>query len=478
MGQEAHRQFQALLQHVDAGCVSDHPSHILYRQCGTHGPSGLPLYRGVRGTGDVEGAIHTPVAKILKTANAGPTYSDHVLREFRYRYNVRQFAEVTDGMRELGHPDVYLHERSLFLQKQIYGSRRSDLDFQCAGDYDLPVFRYGLRSLGLTISFDENLQTLVKAEGAALAAVSRTCTASQLYMMQAMDLSYPVQSVLTLREKALFVKTVNGLFSTNAFQGRTALNAADFTEITKAFNGEVTRVWVREGKALLSSDLAAAMDSSSATKARGSVSSFPKSSSRKSVKGKSPEVLFKLVDHMKRHFKGPYSRSTNVERSLRPALPEVKQMKEIMMSRVAMPDGMSLTGEAAMALATPFPDSLRKRPPAALEVQTQASLAQSRRLVPAPDAVLPSSNSLAPSFGSPFVPNSAPRLATNESSPMHLAATHSVMAQARIGAVPPLRPLKRARKARSCGKCNSTACPARFSNARAPCSGPNPPPAV
>lgn len=87
--------FMGMIKHVESGCASEHPEHLIYRERGLHRASGIPVWSCARGTRNLEGACYLPVPRLLKIANVGSLLANDKLREWRFRYILKRFAETT-----------------------------------------------------------------------------------------------------------------------------------------------------------------------------------------------------------------------------------------------------------------------------------------------------------------------------------------------------------------------------------------------
>lgn len=74
-----------ILEHVLRGCVSDPPDMTMYYFCKTRA-DGLPWYRGVRGTSQLE-SFHFHVARSVPTWCMSPEFMDVTMLEFVWEWN-------------------------------------------------------------------------------------------------------------------------------------------------------------------------------------------------------------------------------------------------------------------------------------------------------------------------------------------------------------------------------------------------------
>jgi hypothetical protein len=108
-----------LLKHVQKGCLSDPARMNLYFQVGTS--NGLPRYRCIRGTNDVEGSVHSKLVKKLTMWNAGPRLGNCVLAILRDRHNIRASEKYRDGFPKVGHYAHWLLDDLRALSQRVYG---------------------------------------------------------------------------------------------------------------------------------------------------------------------------------------------------------------------------------------------------------------------------------------------------------------------------------------------------------------------
>lgn len=121
LSDQAIKEFKNLLKHVDNDCLSDPPDIPLYFEIGTCKKTKLTKYRCIRGTSDVEGAVHQKFAMKMKAWNAGPEYADACLTVLRDRHNIRASERYRKNFPKVGHYDHYLIDFIQDLTVSIYG---------------------------------------------------------------------------------------------------------------------------------------------------------------------------------------------------------------------------------------------------------------------------------------------------------------------------------------------------------------------
>jgi len=77
-----------VIENVRMGYYSDPPGVSLYTNRGAD-PNGLPLYRCLRGTNNVEGGIHQNIIKRFGSYNASPRFAVNLLRDYCLGHNLR-----------------------------------------------------------------------------------------------------------------------------------------------------------------------------------------------------------------------------------------------------------------------------------------------------------------------------------------------------------------------------------------------------
>ena len=87
-----------ILEHVLRGCVSDPPDIPMYYYCSTRASNGLPWYRGIRGTSQLE-SFHFHVARNVPTWCISPEFMDVTMLEFVWEWN------CTAAVKNLGSRD-------------------------------------------------------------------------------------------------------------------------------------------------------------------------------------------------------------------------------------------------------------------------------------------------------------------------------------------------------------------------------------
>jgi hypothetical protein len=85
---KAKKAYRKLRRRVQQGAYSDPAGISLYIQIGID-RDGLPVYRCLRGTGDVEGGIHSTNRAQYPARNAAPDYADALLANISLRANIR-----------------------------------------------------------------------------------------------------------------------------------------------------------------------------------------------------------------------------------------------------------------------------------------------------------------------------------------------------------------------------------------------------
>ncbi|KAI3636130.1 hypothetical protein MIR68_005482 [Amoeboaphelidium protococcarum] len=116
----AKEEFAKLLIHAGRGCLSDPQGISLYYEKGKD-KDGLTLYRCIRGSSSVEGAVHQKLAMKLQPWNAGPKYADLAAAVLRNRYNVRASQRNRPGFPTIGHYDHDLIDKIQDITQKIYG---------------------------------------------------------------------------------------------------------------------------------------------------------------------------------------------------------------------------------------------------------------------------------------------------------------------------------------------------------------------
>lgn len=77
LSSDAKKEMKALLKHVDQGCLMDDPEISLYFKngvCKAGMYEGLQRYRCIRGTSDVEGAVHSKLIRSLSGFSYGAEF--------------------------------------------------------------------------------------------------------------------------------------------------------------------------------------------------------------------------------------------------------------------------------------------------------------------------------------------------------------------------------------------------------------------
>ncbi|KAI3653135.1 hypothetical protein MP228_002560 [Amoeboaphelidium protococcarum] len=116
----AKEEFAKLLIHAGRGCLSDPQSISLYYEKGKD-KDGLTLYRCIRGSSSVEGAVHQKLAMKFQPWNAGPKYADLAAAVLRHRYNVRASQRNRPGFPTIGHYNHDLIDKIQDITQKIYG---------------------------------------------------------------------------------------------------------------------------------------------------------------------------------------------------------------------------------------------------------------------------------------------------------------------------------------------------------------------
>lgn len=115
LSQESLIEIDKLIVHADKGCLSDPIGVPLYFETGMDS-NGLKTYRCIRGTSDVEGAVHQKITSIyliliielIQPWNAGPRYFDAILAIYRHRYNIRASQRHRPNFPTLGHYNHFI----------------------------------------------------------------------------------------------------------------------------------------------------------------------------------------------------------------------------------------------------------------------------------------------------------------------------------------------------------------------------------
>jgi hypothetical protein len=89
MTAKVEKKFDSLMQQVKRGCLSDIPLYYPTRR----DENGLQQYRCIRGTSDVEGAIHQKLVSKVQSWNAGPRFSQSALTVMRIFVQARDIEK-------------------------------------------------------------------------------------------------------------------------------------------------------------------------------------------------------------------------------------------------------------------------------------------------------------------------------------------------------------------------------------------------
>lgn len=99
---KARETAQSLLVHSAQGCISDpidFPLYIPVRE----DKHGITIYRCLRGTNDVEGAVHQKLLQNIKSWNAGIKLGGSLLGNYQYRHNIKAGARHRHDIPHVGH---------------------------------------------------------------------------------------------------------------------------------------------------------------------------------------------------------------------------------------------------------------------------------------------------------------------------------------------------------------------------------------
>jgi hypothetical protein len=125
---------KSLLNHIDLGCLSDHPDVQLYTKIGEDA-DGLPLYHCVRGTSGTE-SVHQKLIKRFSAYSAGPRFTDALLREHRHRHNLRQARKYMYNYPNFGHYSTEIIDKIQLLHEKIYSELRYP-SWDCTLDFNI-----------------------------------------------------------------------------------------------------------------------------------------------------------------------------------------------------------------------------------------------------------------------------------------------------------------------------------------------------
>jgi len=120
---KAKKAFKNLLVHAGRGCLSDLPGIQYYYPLAKKDKHGLTLWRCIRGTSSVEGAVHQKIRSQIRSWNAGPVLADLLLMLIRHCHNMRAAIRNIPGFKDVGHYDIGLVEEKNRATLHLYGSR-------------------------------------------------------------------------------------------------------------------------------------------------------------------------------------------------------------------------------------------------------------------------------------------------------------------------------------------------------------------
>ncbi|KAF6742654.1 hypothetical protein DFP72DRAFT_830205 [Ephemerocybe angulata] len=112
-----------ILQLIYDGFVSDPPGINLYVETGSGEKTGLPIYRCIRGTNNVEGGVHTHLRSHLPSNGTSIRHAQACLMDFVLRHNLQVGVLNSTGKRYKGHFDIWvtneIHQLSILLRDKL-----------------------------------------------------------------------------------------------------------------------------------------------------------------------------------------------------------------------------------------------------------------------------------------------------------------------------------------------------------------------
>lgn len=215
-------EFENLLRHVDQDCLSDPPHMPMYYLVRVSKKTGLPTYRCIRGTSDVEGAVHQKIAYKFRAWNAGPQYANAALTILRDRHNIRASEKHRKNFPKLGHYAHFLIDYIQEFTRFIFRKQLFPWWKQTSQD-TVPTETFGIVPCISKTSpyYDENIN-LAELEG---------YKPSMRYLATRMKSQIPFLPVHTKHERLLFAEAIPQYTPING--GR---NAIDFEKMADHWN--------------------------------------------------------------------------------------------------------------------------------------------------------------------------------------------------------------------------------------------------
>lgn len=190
---------QQVLKLCSSGLMSDPPDVQLYYHTSTDS-NGLPLYRCIRGTNDIEGGVHQKIRRKFGAFNAGPRLADCLLAEFRQRHNITVGSKNREKCIFYGHFDTWLIDRLKFLEDSLDNLRiekdssykKSFSNWISVSDFESTNESFGICKLPLEENYILRYQETIKLGE------------SFKYVAKMMDSRYPILPIHTKEEIELF----------------------------------------------------------------------------------------------------------------------------------------------------------------------------------------------------------------------------------------------------------------------------------
>lgn len=221
---------QSILHDIQKGWVSD-PKGISMYVLEWVDKHGFNIYRCLRGTSDVEGAVHTHIRKNFASLNASPPLADCILADWRHRHNVEMDALHKKGTAYYGHYDPWIDHEITKLQADINwtetSSGRQSFHYSDPLNFQQTQEQFGITQIPdairiqcnfdglpvmdpLTVSEDTSLSLIhVYPTKLQLSTLSGKRTDIYNYLSAAQKTKYAVTPIHTKEEYILFNNSVS-----------------------------------------------------------------------------------------------------------------------------------------------------------------------------------------------------------------------------------------------------------------------------
>ncbi|KAJ7591861.1 hypothetical protein C8J56DRAFT_780924 [Mycena floridula] len=114
---QARKQADQLIKVAELGLISDPPDVQMYYRRGVDKDK-LVIYRTIRGTSSVEGAVHMPMRRTMGSMHASPELTDSLLTNVRHRRNQTVGYFNRTGQKYYGHFDFWIYDEISELSMQ------------------------------------------------------------------------------------------------------------------------------------------------------------------------------------------------------------------------------------------------------------------------------------------------------------------------------------------------------------------------